>query len=214
MNHDPKRRLGLFGAVSIFLLVFLACSPQERYKTLQFFFDGVPTLPGRTEEGVKVVKPTPPPKRVVKTDIDLTSMTLGSLPSLKGSEGFSRRRLIGGEGFSHQKMPRDKCLVCHTEENGLQPKMEMSQKFCDPCHGEERRTKQWNHGVINFGQCGPCHEGGHSGKHNPLLANFVSETCLFCHDENKEQEMPIHKMGGLRMDINDCTACHDPHKTN
>jgi predicted CXXCH cytochrome family protein len=109
-------------------------------------------------------------------------------------------------------MPSQQCLVCHDETSGLLPEAQVSRRFCDQCHGRQRREENWNHGPVNLGDCLPCHRAGHEAPYPRLLDMPIPELCEYCHNEQAKKQMPFHKAKVLLVDIDNCVACHDPHR--
>jgi predicted CXXCH cytochrome family protein len=192
-------------------LALLSCSAETRHEVLNFLFDGVPL----------VSPPAPLPKEtdLVEVSVEATpaadSVTSATL--LKVADTPARRRIVVPQkGTFHLEMTRKQCLVCHDEKKGLEPNRTVSQEFCDQCHREKREKEGWNHGVINMGQCSPCHLAGHSSEFYPLLDKPIKELCAYCHivegDVEGEVQPWYHRPLPMRVEMENCTACHDPHR--
>ena len=145
--------------------------------------------------------------------VKAATFTPGVLPTLEGADRFEERRTSATlVSFAHHQMEKDKCLICHSETNALKPVVEITRDFCDQCHGEKRKSEGWNHASINVGDCQACHLGGHESPQPKLLREPIADLCHFCHHEGEVKEMSLHTIKALRIDADDCTVCHDPHR--
>jgi len=189
---------------SLFLALWLSgCTVERRYRVLSFFFDGVLVPP----ELVDVTPSQEAPSEGIEVLTAETSPTL-----LLMGEPAGRRILGGARGESHFDMPSDKCRICHQEERGLEARAEVSREFCDQCHEERRLAENWNHGPINLGHCKPCHVAGHQSPYPHLMEMPMPDACLYCHVEQARSGRTFHSMDNLKIDENNCVACHDPHR--
>jgi predicted CXXCH cytochrome family protein len=210
-NAMRRWKSGQFALALGVALVLLSCATENRREVLHFFFDGVPPasppvpLPRETELVEVNVEMKPAQDRV-------TSATL-----LKEANVPARRRIVVPQkGTFHLEMTRKQCLGCHDADKGLEPNRTVSLEFCDQCHREKREKEGWNHGVINMGQCSPCHVAGHTAPYFPMLDKPIKDLCAYCHIVEGEVEGEIqpwyHRPLPMRMEMNNCTACHDPHR--
>lgn len=118
------------------------------------------------------------------------------------------------------------CASCHTDtvahmDNPGQETIALpAAADCLTCHGEDRKTMNWNfadHSQAGL-ECRDCH-GIHADKKLPAgnqamaLKDATSATCVSCHQGVLARfNMPSHhplKEGALS-----CVSCHDPHGSN
>lgn len=178
-----KHRWGRLIGLVMPAILFFACTPATRFKTLTFFFDGVPGS-----------KPAPPPRQP-KTAITIPGQTPRPprptpLPIIS----------------THKPVVERQCEQCHVQGGGISP-IAMDIKLCDKCHKQEREQKGWSHGPINLGTCIPCHRA-HESPYPHLLDKPVPDVCVICHDDVMTNIKIYHKVSNLKR----CTECHDPHK--
>jgi len=176
-------RVGGLAAILTAVLSVLACTVESRYRTLSFFFDGVPAPQERTNAS------TPPP---VVAD--------------------ARRLAAPMRHPVHRDLEETQCRICHDITRGFEPATEVSMVSCDRCHAEQRLTEGWNHGPVNLGQCLPCHTSGHDSGNPHLLSQPVEELCFYCHDQQEAEENPFHGISAWLRDAADCFICHNPHR--
>jgi predicted CXXCH cytochrome family protein len=193
-HHAPRRQASLaFVATAMLIAALVACTSQTRYETLCFFFDGVPEP---FEETLSSDQPT--------------TATLAGEATTGGTKASS---LTPGPG--HSRLTLEQCFGCHDMESGFEKSIrtiEVSQEFCDKCHGERRREEGWNHGPINLSGCLPCHRPGHNAPGQPLLDKPIPELCLYCHVDETGVGQPYHSIKNMRVNPENCVACHDPHR--
>ncbi len=189
------KHYSLWGVTLLFFaLLALSCSTQTRYEVLSFFFDGVPE----------------PQSEKTQDEETATTATL-VVDAGQSDESSARRR---PSLVPHQKIDRSLCSTCHASQQGALDARPISGKgICQKCHGDRLREEGWNHGPINIGQCSPCHMNGHQSAGPYLLSRpTVKELCHTCHDGNKKKSEMQHRAQSLRISVEDCMACHDPHK--
>jgi predicted CXXCH cytochrome family protein len=175
-------RPALFGLM-LLVLFFISCNQIERYKTLSFFFDGVPPLgqEGLRAESVETSSPEP--------------AQTGQAPVW----------------YVHEA--RKDCSNCHGKriQRGFssQPRLIAPiPKLCYNCHADFTSSAQFVHGPVAVGQCLFCHNP-HKSQIKHLLREPEPELCYQCHDENTIELIPAH----LPKQLSDCTDCHDPHSS-
>jgi predicted CXXCH cytochrome family protein len=166
------------------LLIFLSgCSSTNNYKTLSFFFDGVP-----------------------KPDIELTSQKLDSISrvdstALDQNVISAQKPLI----IYHSPYQEKECASCH--DKGTMGKfVSLQPELCYQCHDDFKNTYKVLHGPVAGGQCTACHNP-HQSENENLLTRKGQFLCLYCHDSDQVLASEEHK------DIQDanCTDCHNPH---
>jgi predicted CXXCH cytochrome family protein len=177
------RRLGWALAALIAFACVQSCQPKTRYRTLSFFFDGVPNpdapieavhRPDREESPFHPVRrppaPTPAPIRSI-----------------------------------HQPARQNQCLQCH--DSVTMAPLALDATLCDKCHLEQRLREGWAHGPINLGTCVPCHDP-HDSPYLHLLEKPVPDLCLDCHAEDMARQETYHEVP----EVDACIQCHDPHR--
>lgn len=167
------------------MLSMLACAwagcgtPQQRYKTLSFFFDGVPD-------------PNAPPRQPGKERIF-------------GGEGGGTP--TAEQMVSHHKpFVEDKCSACHNNLNVLIDSSAMDASRCITCHKNVPRQYKVMHGPVDAGACLWCHSP-HESPQPALLREPAPKLCLQCHEPNQlPAKVPEHKT--VRQSCLDCHMAH------
>jgi predicted CXXCH cytochrome family protein len=173
----------------IFLLFFVVaaiitcCSPKNNFKTLSFFFDGVP-------------KP-------------VNSDSLANLNNVNKADTSANKAPVKTVNkmlnFVHQPYKEKNCEVCHDQKaagmyTSSQPKL------CYTCHEDFSKKFAFVHGPVAGGFCTDCHNP-HSSEFPKLLKRKGQDLCLYCHDAGTVLKNEVHTTIGET----DCTECHNPH---
>jgi len=169
--------------VVILLILLSECSTTQNYKTLSFFFDGVPS-PGK----------------------ELTSEKLDSIIS-SDSTALSQKIVPEQKPLINYHSPYQEkdCASCH--DQGTMGKFTNPQpELCYQCHDDFKNTYKVLHGPVAGGQCTTCHSP-HQSKNEKLLTRTGQSLCLYCHESDQIMAIEDHK------EIQDasCTDCHNPH---
>jgi len=163
----------------------VACSEETRYRTLRFFFDGVPE-PG-----------APPPPKGYAVD------TPGFVPRISGDKARPKRtpRVI----HAHAPFRENRCGDCHnTRTDGA---VRTAQEgLCRTCHRDVPGSAPYLHGPVAVSDCTVCHHP-HSSRYPKLLLEEQSELCFHCHRAEDLTETRYHAAAEKRA----CIECHDPH---
>lgn len=162
-----------------------ACSEEARYRTLRFFFDGVPK-PGAP----------PPPKGYA---VDPTVFEFVS----PDSEPVVKR--IARVLSSHAPFRNNQCGDCHNARTGGAVRT-AQEGLCRTCHRDIPGPTRHVHGPVAVSDCCVCHHY-HSSVHPKLLLNKSSELCLRCHRSADLTEGRYHPVARQQT----CIECHDPH---
>jgi predicted CXXCH cytochrome family protein len=196
MNRPHWQRVAALASMSVIPMVLWACSAETRYRTLNFFFDGVPGRPGTVSAaGTKAER--------------ATSSTLAG--AAVGPHAAKRPvAAVLPIVSSHPDVVKKACKSCHDPQRGLRPFADEG-KLCDRCHGETRKRGQWNHGPINTGSCLPCHRA-HDSPYPHLLDKPIPDLCLVCHEKKNYGAAAQHDLSHISPNIANCTRCHDPHR--
>ena len=176
-------------SIGLMLLVFLgiflmSCDEAERYKTLTFFFDGVPP-PGSTG-------PQGEPLDSNLLEPDQT----GQIPAW----------------YVHE--PRKDCTTCHgkRKQRGFSSEtylIAQEPELCYNCHDDYTVSAPFVHGPVAVGQCLFCHNP-HKSKIEHLLKEPEPGLCYQCHDVNTIELIAAH----LPNQLSSCTNCHNPHSSS
>jgi len=175
-------------SAAAFLMALAACQPAVRYRTLSFFFDGVPDpnapqAPSHTqtrEAALYHPEPRATPDRPIPPPIVSV----------------------------HKPYAENQCQQCHDMSKRFVP-MAVDPTLCDKCHKEQRIREGWDHGPVNLGTCIPCHSRPpHDSIWPHLLAKPVPDLCLDCHLEDVTRVAAYH----LVPELPQCTLCHDAHR--
>ncbi len=182
----PARQIFLlfFGLLIILLFIFSGCSSTHNYKTLSFFFDGVPN--------------------------PADSLALQNHDSVTQNSRFTGKGTIPGrdeiaKSTFHPPYKEKQCNVCHAKSAIGKPKSAQTE-ICYQCHEDFGRKYKKVHGPVASGYCTACHNP-HLADDNKLLIRKGPKLCLYCHDSGRVMKNEMHK------DIADanCTECHNPH---
>jgi len=166
----------------VLIVVCAHCTPEQRYRTLSFFFDGVP-------DPSKVSSTTKP----VEQDDDETGPRVAPKP-------------IKPVSF-HTAYIEGKCESCHAGARLGMQAMPESKVLCAKCH--TTFGKGWTswHGPTAAWACTECHTG-HESPHKALLHKPVPELCAKCHDLEAPSFAASNDAHATKQD---CALCHDPH---
>lgn len=169
------------------LVLFLACSQATRYRTLSFFFDGVPP-PGTSAQPVTTEQAIGVSAGESATDVS----RLTQIP---------RTPIM----YAHPPYRNNRCGTCHNPDGGQLFKT-AKEGLCLACHAALTRDPVYVHGPAAVNDCLFCHHH-HSAPHPKVLLHETTETCLRCHDRADLGKGDHHATIGR----DSCTVCHDPH---
>ena len=152
-------------ALVVVLIAVISCNTKKNYKTLSFFFDGVPA-----------------PEVSVPTTVATTLEKEPSTVSLK--DPYKSR---------HKPWEERQCDKCHdrTKASFLQTTPE---KLCFVCHDEKLFEGPYVHGPVSIRACLSCHEP-HRAKASHLLKSKGSLLCFHCHSETTVYASDSHLEG-------------------
>jgi predicted CXXCH cytochrome family protein len=170
--------------VAVVLSIILsACSPQERFRALNFFFDGVPpqdsTIIANSEQNTER-------KDSVQNDI-------------------SEYQILKEKTYFHAPYLERKCKDCHAENN-IATFNTSEQTICLSCHEAVLQKLKYTHGPAVSSGCYFCHNP-HKSKYEKLLTFKKDELCFQCHDSNRILQTKFH----VSASAESCTECHSPH---
>jgi len=167
--------------LALMFFVLASCDEARRHRTMTFFFDGVPPLPGERS-------------------------AFGALdPNEPGVAG----RLATGGWYVHE--PLKDCTQCHASRRRARFSREVqlvaeAPQLCFQCHAEYATLSGWVHGPVVTGACLFCHEP-HKTKTPFLLTNPVPDLCYRCHDPEALGLIPNH----AETSYTHCLDCHAGH---
>jgi predicted CXXCH cytochrome family protein len=170
---------------SVILTTVLSCDEEERYKTMTFFFDGVPPLEG---EDVN--------------DVNSPDMSERQLP--KGTEPA---------WVIHE--PSKVCANCHDmtkRPRWATPEfMKEPLQLCYDCHpgSNYSGSVDYVHGPVAVGDCMRCHNP-HRSKQKHLLKLPVPDVCHQCHEKTDIESIADHSVELL----SECLKCHVGHSSS
>ena len=143
------------GAVCAAALAWSGCTPEKRYQTLTFFFDGVPD-------------PHAPKKSTRDTSTPEISVMGTPLPG-------------GGRVASvHKPFAEEKCTACHATPSEVFAAT-MDTNLCLNCHQPVMSEYPAMHGPVVGKACLWCHEP-HQAAAPSLLKTTAPSLCLQCHE--------------------------------
>ena len=190
-NHfSPRRGVGLCMLLFCFVTgIWLGCStPHDRYKTLSFFFDGVPNPEAQ--------------KHFATADPD------ANVPVVYASSVILSRH----KPYVDATGNRDKCGVCHRSASGDIMEFEEAFKACQNCHKKIGTEHARMHGPVAVAAipgsqptCKWCHTG-HESREPALLKESAVKVCTQCHDTQLLSPKPPQHLDGTS-----CVQCHYGH---
>jgi predicted CXXCH cytochrome family protein len=167
----------------ILVLVYLSgCSTTHNYKTLSFWFDGVPN---------------PANDSILAANDSLNRSDTGILAL---NSGKSSPKMI-----LHPPYQDKQCKSCH-DQSTMGKLIKSPPELCYQCHENLADKYKVLHGPVAGGQCTMCHNP-HSSANADLLTRTNQSLCLFCHETAQVMESEVHK----DIKEKDCTQCHNPH---
>src|SRR5574341_11101 len=125
----------------------------------------------------------------------------------------------------HAPVAEGRCLDCHSPHGSDAPFAIRSSgnAFCLKCHDSKAPLGQGSpgpayrldmskpvvHAALTRGDCGQCHEIGHSGDNLKLLKKSAVDTCYGCHPRKDKDRFPHSAVV-----VGDCAVCHAPHTSD
>jgi predicted CXXCH cytochrome family protein len=170
--------------VGYLLLIYLSgCTSTHSYKTLSFFFDGVPN----PQEKISIHK--------------LDSLTKADSTVLKENLIVEAKPLMN----FHSPYQSKECASCH--DQSTMGKFTMPQpELCYQCHDNFKNAYKVLHGPVGGGQCTECHNP-HQSLNENLLTRTNQAICTYCHDLEQLIKLEVHR----KIKDVSCLECHNPH---
>ena len=159
------------------------CSPDGRYKTLSFFFDGVPD-------------PHAPP---------------GSAAARGEKDEFAPNAVVQkvylhkpyADGMKDEK----KCQVCHVgASGGFENFTSVSSNVCLKCHKDKLTQYPVMHGPVAAVECTFCH-AAHESTIPGMLNWEAPRVCVQCHTQDLLSAKPPEHL----LPDSKCLTCHSGH---
>lgn len=143
-------------------IIFLSCSKEIQYKTLTFFFDGVPdtTVTVSKKDTLVAVASQPMENMVMKAP--------------------ETNKVV------HPPYRERACENCHSEGSLTLPQPQL----CYQCHDDFATKYAYVHGPVGGGYCTACHHPHMGEKY--LLLRKGHDLCLFCHDKEMVFKNEVH----------------------
>lgn len=183
-RRHALRRRAVTALPFALILLCCTCTPEQRYRRLSFFFDGVPR-PGEPEKVVARGNGKP---------VDSTKERVEKVAPKK-------------KVFTHEPFAKRKCEDCHGDRKARMTLAVDTRTVCRKCH--EDFGKKWNHwhGPAAVWACSQCH-ASHQSKHAALLHRPGSKMCATCHDTTA---VAFKASDEAHAAEEDCVRCHNPH---
>lgn len=129
------------------------------------------------------------------------------------------------KAVKHAPVAEGRCLDCHNPHGSDAPNSirASGNAFCLKCHDSKAPTEPGSpgpanridmskpvvHAALNRGDCGQCHEIGHSGDNLKLLKKAAVDTCYGCHPRKDKDKFPHGAVV-----VGDCAVCHAAHTSD
>lgn len=200
--------------IAVSIVNINGCSTEARYKTLTFFFTGVPEPWFELAEG----------------DVSI-QLLVDDVRARK-----KRRRVFFQDPkfYLHGPFAAGECEKCHSGESARQfrigsantrktsarsrkrfgPRLAYPlEKLCVTCHSEKsdpfaRSLNLIMHEPVAAGMCVKCHDPHKAVRPYMLLRKDTTDLCATaCHAEDEFQKTEVHRKEKEK----DCLVCHNPH---
>jgi len=181
-NQRTGRQMLSALPVVLFLIYLSGCSTTHSYKTLSFFFDGVPD-PNNTN--------SQPNDSTKNSDTAMYAQNMISKAITQSS--------------IHPPYQDKQCQSCH-DQSKMGKLIKSPPDLCYNCHEDFSNKYKTLHGPVGGGQCTQCHNP-HMSANKDLLVRTGQSLCLNCHDSKPVMDIQAH----LTIKNTDCTECHNPH---
>lgn len=134
--------------------ILFGCSKEIQYKTLTFFFDGVPDTV----------------KTIIINDTLLQAENSDKLNTPVQTVQETNK-------FIHPPYKDRECNICHSDGDFTMPQPQL----CYQCHEDFATKYTYVHGPVAGGYCTACHHP-HMGE-KKLLLRKGQDICLYCHEK-------------------------------
>jgi predicted CXXCH cytochrome family protein len=165
------------------LLSFFGCTAEKRYKTLSFFFDGVPD-------------PNAPPVSAEDSEFG------GSIGRGKGTSAVA---------YVHKPYAENKCEECHASTGKkFEDFQKPDPLLCIKCHQKELTRYPVMHGPVAVAECQLCH-APHESTIKGMLKQPSPQVCVQCHVTELLLPDPPEHMQADKSCL-DCHVAHGAEK--
>ena len=168
--------------LAVFIVYLSGCSTSNNFKTLSFFFDGVPD-PSITAS-----------TQVIDSINNADTLALGV-----------NAAKTGPQMLLHSPYQDKQCNSCH-DQSKMGKLIKKLPDLCYQCHEDFSTRYKVLHGPVAGGQCSVCHSP-HMSLNADLLVRTGQSQCLHCHESGEIFKTAVHQDN---KDTN-CTECHNPH---
>lgn len=151
----------------IVMLIAINCSVKKHYKTLSFFFDGVPAP-------------------VADSIASIDSVNIGTLTD------SATMSAVKPEVFHHVPYQQHRCEICH-DQTFMGQLIEPQPGLCYICHENLEDNYKTLHGPVAAGYCSECHSP-HQSKNEKLLTETGEKLCFYCHDADLVKSADMHNI--------------------
>jgi predicted CXXCH cytochrome family protein len=179
---EPKIKYTFIVVLFSLISIFSACS----YKTMSFFFDGVPA---------------PNDPLIIASNYTSNPTEIVHINEIKAVEARP-------EINYHMPYLDKACTACHSEKS-LGKFVLPQPALCYQCHVDFGTIYTVLHVPVEVGECTSCHSP-HMSEEAGLLLQTSRQLCLSCHDKGDVVKQESHDGIGDA----DCTECHNPHGGN
>jgi len=170
--------------LSVILTTVLSCDEEERYKTMTFFFDGVPPL---EDHDVNDVNSPDKSERQLQQG-NVSTFTVHK-PSKVCANCHDMTKIPRWATPEFIKDPLQLCYDCHPGSN-------------------YSGSTDYVHGPVAVGDCMRCHNP-HRSKQKYLLKLHVPDVCYQCHEKADIESITDHSEESL----SECLECHVGHSS-
>ena len=192
MRRTPHPRVERI-LLACLVLAVPACSVERHYRTLSFFFDGVPD-PTRAASALL--------EAAASTDTPLPAATPPPQPT----------------GSQHTPVRERRCKECHQLDErpnsganwlvGVPELVAPGEALCARCHEAPKQAHV--HGPVALGRCDLCHVAHQSPFPHLLRHERQSDLCRQCHQDGLIRTATEHEAYAAL----DCAECHYPHASD
>ncbi len=179
-------------AVCVVLILLGGCAPANRYRTLSFFFDGVPN-------------PDAPPTPAIAP----LPMATPASAAAAAAEAVAARP---GPRVYHKPYTEFQCNRCHGRDPGTSGQLllkPVEEGLCADCHRDIAKDARYVHAPVLVNACLQCHEP-HVSNGPHLLLKTVPNVCARCHYPKDLSSGEHHRDAAPPTDST-CLSCHLPH---
>jgi len=189
------------------MMGLLSCeTPQERYRTLSIFFDGVPN----PDDEIAVV-PDPGVQELGAKDGGESCKPEGlragcaQQPDVKAEDTAVTATFV--EGSRHEPYALRACNSCHDQSGSRNRLPKGTEPICFRCHEQQEVVPEHAHDPVGEFACMDCHVP-HQSEVASLLKSAQGELCFECHDAGDSSYASRHN---LLVEQDGCTRCHMAH---